>query len=322
MQGLNVAVGTRALYSNQPTLTTNGRLNTAVGSESLYSNTTGISNVAIGYRASYNSTAGSFIVALGTQALLNGTGNGNNAIGYQALIGITSGTYNNGLGYQTLQNTTAGNFNTAVGDWAGRGFANGNNNTFIGVEADANAAGYASSTALGALTFVTASNQVRIGAGATSIGGPQNWTNTSDGRFKFDVKEDIPGVSFIMKLRPVTYYMDEVALDKFVRKEQPELREGETRPQITNSMIRQTGFIAQEVEQAAKEMGFDFNGVDTPKNDGDYYGLRYAAFVVPMVKAMQEQQAIIETQEEKIARLEKENQQIKALLQQILDRLD
>ena len=52
--------------------------------------------------------------------------------------------------------------------------------------------------------------------------------------------------------------------------------------------IIQSGFIAQEVEQAAKELGYDFSGVDAPKNDKDFYGLRYAEFTVPLVKAVQE----------------------------------
>ena len=39
--------------------------------------------------------------------------------------------------------------------------------------------------------------------------------------------------------------------------------------------------------------GYDFSGVDKPKNDKDFYGLRYAEFTVPLVKAVQEQQQII-----------------------------
>jgi hypothetical protein len=52
--------------------------------------------------------------------------------------------------------------------------------------------------------------------------------------------------------------------------------------------IRFSGFIAQEVEAAAKEIGYNFSGVDAPKNEDDFYGLRYAEFVVPLVKAVQE----------------------------------
>ena len=85
--------------------------------------------------------------------------------------------------------------------------------------------------------------------------------------------------------------------------------------------LLQTGFIAQEVEQAAKELGFDFSGVDKPKNDGDYYGLRYAEFVVPLVKAMQEQQLIIETEKAKSQKLEAEVQSLRQNQKRMEDRL-
>ncbi|HNI44890.1 MAG TPA: hypothetical protein PK230_09365, partial [Chitinophagales bacterium] len=89
--------------------------------------------------------------------------------------------------------------------------------------------------------------------------------------------------------------------------------------------IKMTGFLAQEVEAAAKKINYDFSGVDVPKVDGGLYSLRYAEFVVPLVKAVQEQQAIIETQNNSIetqnktielqgktvAQLQQENQQIK-----------
>lgn len=48
------------------------------------------------------------------------------------------------------------------------------------------------------------------------------------------------------------------------------------------------GFVAQEVEEAAKKLGFEFYGVDKPKTIDGLYGLRYDNFVVPLVKAVQE----------------------------------
>jgi len=48
------------------------------------------------------------------------------------------------------------------------------------------------------------------------------------------------------------------------------------------------------MKEAATELGFDFHGVDKPKNEDAHYSLRYAEFVVPLVKGMQEQQAMIE----------------------------
>src|SRR4029079_10043451 len=49
-----------------------------------------------------------------------------------------------------------------------------------------------------------------------------------------------------------------------------------------------TGFVAQDVEKAAKDLNYDFSGVDAAKNDKSMYGLRYSEFVVPLVKAVQE----------------------------------
>ena len=58
------------------------------------------------------------------------------------------------------------------------------------------------------------------------------------------------------------------------------------------------------MEQAAKQAGYDFSGVDAPKNDKDLYGLRYAEFVVPLVKAVQEQQQQIEELNLKMSQFE------------------
>ena len=63
--------------------------------------------------------------------------------------------------------------------------------------------------------------------------------------------------------------------------------------------------MAQEVEQAAKELGYEFNGVDAPKNEKDYYGLRYSQFVVPLVKAVQELNEKLEQKDAMLLELEK-----------------
>jgi hypothetical protein len=54
------------------------------------------------------------------------------------------------------------------------------------------------------------------------------------------------------------------------------------------STHRESGFIAQEVEQAAASAGFIFSGVDKPIHNEALFGLRYGDFVVPLVKAVQE----------------------------------
>jgi len=48
--------------------------------------------------------------------------------------------------------------------------------------------------------------------------------------------------------------------------------------------------IRLEVEATAMSIGYDFRGVDrSGVENGGHYGLRYAEFVVPLVKALQEQ---------------------------------
>ncbi len=65
-----------------------------------------------------------------------------------------------------------------------------------------------------------------------------------------------------------------------------------------------TGFVAQEVEAAAREIHYNFDGVHHPTTEQDHYTLGYASFVVPLVKAVQEQQAQIEELKERIRVLE------------------
>ena len=135
----------------------------------------------------------------------------------------------------------------------------------------------------------------------SSIGGFTSWSNASDARFKTNIKEGVMGLDFIKKLRPVTYNLNMEAIAQFNNTpDSLRLKESEA---LKGAML-QTGFIAQEVEKAAKELGYDFSGVDKPQNNKDHYGLRYAEFVVPLVKAIQEQQEIIEKQQKSIQELE------------------
>ncbi|HQW26005.1 MAG TPA: hypothetical protein PLV75_08600, partial [Saprospiraceae bacterium] len=78
------------------------------------------------------------------------------------------------------------------------------------------------------------------------------------------------------------------------------------------SQQRSVGFVAQDVEKIIQETGFSsFDAVHAPTNETDNYSMGYAVFVVPLVKAVQEQQQIIEAQNQKIELLMKEIQLIK-----------
>ena len=295
----NTALGRFALFNN-----TTGHSNTATGMNSLQGNTTGTFNTATGRDALYTNTTGSYNSAHGRFALAaNTTGEQNTAMGDEALTNNSTGSFNTAIGLGSLYSTTISANNTMLGCRAAYYYDLGWNNTFVGANSNANASGIYNSIAMGESATATASSQARIGnSSITSIGGFAGWSNVSDGRIKQNVMENVPGLSFISKLRPVTYHLNLDSADRIMQKLPVKGTDGkiiaatsfETKARKQKEQIVYTGFIAQDVEKAAKELGFDFSGVDAAKNDKDLYGLRYAEFVVPLVKAVQEQQVIIE----------------------------
>ncbi|HEX5154012.1 MAG TPA: tail fiber domain-containing protein [Parafilimonas sp.] len=210
----------------------------------------------------------------------------------------SSGNYNTSVGYWALNQNYDSWYNVAIGTFAGSS-THGWNNTFIGANTNVTSSDIYNGTALGNNALLTASNQVRIGNNyVTSIGGFANWTNVSDGRVKKNIKENVPGLAFINKLKPVTYNLDIDAFDKIAWRPSVNDKNGQPFAQKNSlqeidarnakQQILYTGFVAQDVEKAAKELKYDFSGVDAAKNDRDLYGLRYSDFVVPLVKAVQE----------------------------------
>jgi hypothetical protein len=179
----------------------------------------------------------------------------------------------------------------------------GSRNTAVGYEAGPYVSNLNNTTAIGFQAMPTASNQVRIGdSNVTSIGGQVSWSTLSDGRFKKEIKEDVSGLDFINHLRPVSYTIDKNAVETFLGIPKSIRQQNSSARQVTT---RQTGFVAQEVEAVIKKTGFVFNGVEPPQNDQDHYSIRYAEFVVPLVKAVQELSTMVEKQQKQIDLLTK-----------------
>jgi hypothetical protein len=303
----NTSFGNGALVSN-----TTGNFNAANGYYALAINATGKNNTASGYYALYSNTVDDNTANGSNSLFYNSTGNGNTANGSSALYSNSFGSYNLANGYyalysnngysntangaDALYNNTSGGANTANGTNALYSNATGSYLTGDGYFTDVNADGYSDASAIGTYALVTASNQVRIGDSyATSIGGYVNWSNISDGRVKKNIRFNVPGLAFINRLKPVTYNLDLDAADKIIQKPALKNSEKNIRPSAAlisarnqKEQIIYSGFVAQDVEKTAKEIGYDFSGVDAAKNDQDLYGLRYADFVVPLVKAVQE----------------------------------
>ena len=298
----NTAIGETAMSS-----VNTGDNNTAVGNTSLSNNASGVDNTAIGVEALRANDVGNFNTAIGKRALFSNTaGESNVAIGENAMVLNTGGVNNVAVGDHALQVTTNSLENTAVGYHAALDFILGNNNTFIGAEADATLNDVTNSVAIGQGAKVTGNNQVRFGnSTTTSIGGVVGFTNLSDGRYKKNVQESVKGLDFIMKLRPITYQLDMDGINKKLNNHAAGKVTDRTNSNEENGKTIFSGFVAQEVEQAAKDAGYNFSGVDKPKNENDMYGLRYSEFVVPLVKAIQEQQQMIEDLKRQNADLQK-----------------
>ena len=304
--------------------------NTANGYNALHYNTAGNSNTANGSFALWYNNTGSNNAVKAVAAGSSNTKEANNtATGFDAMYYNTEGAYNTAVGFTALYGTSASQYNTAVGYNAGGTYDNGYNNVFLGANTDVNGTGYYNVVAIGQGAICTASSQVTIGNSATdSYRAYANWTNISDGRVKKNIKQNVPGLAFINKLQPITYNLDLDAADKIIQHRKKRstgkiipLSKVETDARIAKEQIVYTGFVAQDVEKAAKSLNYDFSGVDAAKNDKDLYGLRYAEFVVPLVKAVQElskmndeKDASIDSLKSEIGNLKSEIENIKAMI--------
>ncbi|MFT3703197.1 MAG: tail fiber domain-containing protein [Agriterribacter sp.] len=293
----NTALGNQALQINST-----GNNNTAAGYYALEGNTTGFYNSAFGTRALIANTSGLLNSATGSDALLkNVGGSGNTANGAGALAGNTNGYFNTGIGDNSLTSVTTGSYNTAIGAFSNVTFTTITNSAAIGYGATA-----------------TASNQVRIGnSSVTSIGGYVNWSNISDGRFKKNIKENVAGLEFINKLKPITYNLDITGINNRVsarKADNPETEAIERAAIAEKEKVIYSGFVAQDVEKAAKSLGYDFSGVVAAQNEQDLYGLRYSEFVVPLVKAVQQLSGKNDSLQQQIATLQQDLAQIQSVL--------
>ena len=279
----NVATGNFALGNN-----TTGSNNTAAGNGALSSNTIGGNNTATGAGALSGNTTGNFNVALGAGSLSSPTtADGNTATGVNALAQTTTGFDNTANGRQALSSNTGGINNVALGSGALNNNTGGNNNVALGsatMQANtfgfnniaigflANVAGnnLSNAMAIGAHSVVDASNHVRIGdTNVTQIGGQVAWTNLSDRREKKDIRDISLGLEFVLSLRPVEYRM----------------RGGNDRVDM--------GFIAQEIETL---LGTSYNVLGIGATPERKLALRYTDLIAPMVKAIQQQHAMLEEQ--------------------------
>ena len=229
--------------------------NTAVGYQSLSSNTTGSNNTAVGYQSLNSNTTGSYNSSIGTYALYNNTNSENTALGYNALTANTSGFGNTAIGCQTLINNNSGYLNTAIGNDAGNNTTTAYNCTYVGNGATS--------------TITDPSNEIVLGnssikmlyCNTTSI------TGLSDLRDKKNIVSLGGGIEFIDRLNPVSFDWN--------------MRDG------GKVDIPDQGFIAQELQRAQQESNCVIPGLVYDNNPAKL-GAAYGKLIPIMVQAMKE----------------------------------
>jgi len=326
----NTAIGDQASFSN-----TSGNFNISIGTSALYSNTTGEANSANGASALYSNTTGNQNTAVGTSALdLNQTGNRNTS------VGAFSGRFNN-------TTITTGSNNVYLGFEAGQNNTQGSNNTFIGTNSNAVNSNYSYAVAIGSGAVVESSNAMALGgntlATRTRVGinvanplfslhinqigsfglaldnGTNSWefwnnntlrmyyngvergnfnqtngvyTSISDRRLKSNIQPLGSLLSKIKKLQPSSYTFIHDNLNR-----------------------NQIGFIAQELNEIFPEFVYLNKSNETERPEEELYTVDYSGMSVIALKAIQEQQEVIEA-------LEQENQLLKNTIEKIMTRLE
>ena len=299
-----------------------GANNTAFGVNALAVNTDKVDNTAVGYNAlmSHNTSPS--------------TGNGNTAVGSEALRSLVGGTLNTAVGFEALRSLGGiTQFNTAVGALALR-------NASANATQDNVAVGY---NAMGA-TGATITGSVAVGANALIVAQNNTTRNTAIGfnagsnistgsdNIVIGANAQVPTASASNQVRiggtTITYAGIQIGWDitsdlrwknnikdsalgiDFLQTLRPVsyVRNNDESGRI------EYGFIAQEIETALINAG-DSNYSIISKDDAGMYGVRYNDFISISVKAIQEQQKQIEE-------LKKTNAELLKMNEMILKRLE
>ena len=210
------------------------------------------------------------------------------------------------------------NSNTFIGnDAAGTGVVTGDSNTAVGKSAGLNLTSGGNNLLLGHDAGITGSPGGNITtASITIVLGDENissfncqvaLTVASDERDKTEFSDLNLGLEFVKSLEPVTYYWDRRS--SYGDKEAEDYDLTAQTPDGTHKEDwMDVGFKAQSVlalEEAAGHTISDKKNLTVSlSEDGKQYGLQYEKFVPILVKAIQEQQALIESLTARIATLE------------------
>lgn len=348
----NVSMGYGTISGSNTTALNTGEYNSAFGDSALFSNTSGTYNTALGASSMYHNTAGWSNTAIGLSSLHRNTNGGNNTVvGISALDRNTTGSRNTSIGSHSgrldVTMGSNGNDNVYIGYQSGQNNFSGNNNTLIGSNANVADVNYNYAVAIGSGALVGRSNAIALGgstlATRTRVGinvanplfslhinqidnlglgldnGTNRWefwnndnlrmyyngaergsfnqtngvyTSISDRRLKSNIQPLGSLLSKIKNLQPSNYTFTHDDLNR-----------------------NQIGFIAQELNEIFPEFVYLNKSNETDRPEEELFTVDYSGMSVIALKAIQEQQEMIET-------LQQENQLLKNTLEQIKIRLE
>ena len=290
---------------------TTGDNNTYIGAFAGEEATTAEYNAVVGYNAGGGATSGSAT-----------TGNYNAVLGYSALEKPTTAGSNTAVGALSMQSNLTANNSVCVGYNAGQAITQGDANTLVGYSTGVTATNLetgAYNTLVGAYCDTTATDSQKAmgfgynldcAAGYTTLGegsndiraahGTATWATVSDERYKKDIVDSSAGLNFINALRPRTFkYKTLGELPETFRAYEA----GST--EVFKNSKTNHGFIAQEVKAAIDADDSIKDGFKLWDNrDDGSQEVAESALIPILVKAIQEQQALIESLTSRIAALE------------------
>lgn len=286
----NTGVGYEALKANK------GGSNTAIGLQALATNTTGEENTAIGFAADVLSPDLFHAVAIGYGAkvgasqslVLGGTGSNAVNVGIGVTVPISTLHVRGSAKIFAGGATHTGNFWNGTSNLSGVEITSSGNDAFIGIQRAGTSAALHISKPFGSIgdqiAFFNSSVLVgRIYSDGTSVA----YLTTSDFRLKENRTASQFSLETLMQIKAEDYnYISD------------------------NKKILQTGFIAQDLYKIFPQAVVP--GGDDPKTDP--WMIDYSKLTPLLVKAVQEQQKIIDDQNKKIY---KQQQQIDLLIQEL-----
>jgi hypothetical protein len=313
--GNNTAVGHNSMLSN-----TSGANNAAVGESALVANTTGVNNTTLGYTAGNSLTTQSYNTIIGARAGASTTGAQNTFIGEASGQSVTSGTRNVIIGRYdgTAAPISATGSNYIVlsdGDGNVRQTIDSNGDVIIGGTtgtASARLNVYQSDSSQRVVHFentrnVSSDENLRLQLGS-------NCDNTSSYNFICSAGSAdrlyIFGNGNVVNVNNSYGALSDIKLKENVVDATPKLADlmqvKVRNYNLIGSTAKQIGVVAQELEAVFPGMIDTSSDRDT---EGNVIGtttksVKYSVFVPMLIKAIQEQQALITSLTARIAALE------------------